>query len=277
MARPENVSRRRSLALDRSAHDGRLVARRDGGACAARPVIAALLVACAMIAGLPSGVMAEPPSGRPSAAAASSDPWAVPIAEAAERFAIPERWIRAVMAAASGGDARALSPRGAIGLMQVMPLTWEALRTKYDLGDDPWEPSANILAGAALLRQMHDRYGAVEAMLAAYDAGPESYDMHRRTGQALPGETVAYLAKVMPMIGGETPDRPASAHGEELSWQRAPLFVVRPAVTGGDHSADTEPPSARASNDRVIIDLSALMPPSPGLFVRKPAVEGEGR
>lgn len=277
MARPENISRRRSLALDRSAHDGRLMAHRDGGACASRPAILALLVASTMIVGLSSGVMAEPPPVRPSTAVASSDPWVAPIAEAAERFAIPERWIRAVMAAASGGEARALPPRGAIGLMQVMPAVWVALRTKYDLGDDPWEPRANILAGAALLRQMHDRYGAVDAMLATYDAGPERYDAYLRTGRALPGETVAWLAKVMPMIGGEALDPPAPANGEEPSWQRAPLFVVPSAVNGNDGSGGADLPSARPSNGPPIVDLSALMPPSDGLFVRQPAAEGERR
>jgi soluble lytic murein transglycosylase-like protein len=55
---------------------------------------------------------------------------------------------------------RAISPRGAMGLMQIMPDTWTGLRVRYGLGADPYDPRDNILAGAAFLREMHDRYGA---------------------------------------------------------------------------------------------------------------------
>ncbi|WP_234053414.1 MULTISPECIES: lytic transglycosylase domain-containing protein [unclassified Xanthobacter] len=275
-ARLENVGHRRSLALDRSEHDGRLMAHRDGGTCAASLTLMTLFVACVLIAGLPSEATAEPPAARPSAATVLSDPWAAPIAEAAERFAIPERWIRAVMME-NGGDPARLSPRGAIGLMQIMPDTWAALREKYDLGDDPWEPRANIFAGTALLRQMHDRYGTVDAMLAAYHAGTVRYDEHRKSGRALPAEAVAYFAKIAPMIGDVTAERPAPVHDEEPSWQGAALFVTRPAVTGNDPSAAVYPPSARPPNNPVVVDLSAFVPRSDDLFVRAPASEGKRR
>lgn len=275
-ARPENVSRRRSLALGRSEHDGRLTAQRDGGACVAVPVIVTLLVACTMIAGTSSDAVAETPV-RPPAIAASSDPWAGHIAEAAERFEIPARWIRSVMAAESGGDARALSPRGAIGLMQIMPATWEELRTKFDLGDDPWEPRANILAGAAYLRQMYDRYGAVDAMLAAYNAGPQRYGAHRTSGRALPAETVQYVEKIASMIAGVEAHGPSTGRNVGPSWLLSPLFVTRPLVTGNNDPAAADPPSARPSNGPAIVDLSALAPLSDGLFVPKPAAAGRQR
>jgi soluble lytic murein transglycosylase-like protein len=52
-----------------------------------------------------------------------------------------------------------MSPKGAMGLMQIMPKTWRrAAQPSYGLGDDPWQPRDNILAGAAYLREMHDRY-----------------------------------------------------------------------------------------------------------------------
>jgi soluble lytic murein transglycosylase-like protein len=54
---------------------------------------------------------------------------------------------------------RALSPKGAMGLMQIMPKTSAELSTRYHLGSDPYDPRNNILAGAAYLREMHDRYG----------------------------------------------------------------------------------------------------------------------
>jgi soluble lytic murein transglycosylase-like protein len=67
---------------------------------------------------------------------------------------IPASWIRAVLQAESGGAARALSPKGAMGLMQIMPETWATLRLRYGLGADPFDPHDNILAGAAYLREL---------------------------------------------------------------------------------------------------------------------------
>ena len=62
---------------------------------------------------------------------------------------IPPSWIRAVMQVESGGNRSALSPKGAIGLMQIMPATWETLRQRYRLGADPYDVHDNILAGTA--------------------------------------------------------------------------------------------------------------------------------
>lgn len=276
-ARPENVSRRRSLALGRSEHDGRLAAYRDGGGCAAVPAILALLIAGAVTAGMPSGAAAEPPPARPPASMASPDAWAAHVTEAAERFEIPARWIRAVMAAESDGDARTRSPKGAIGLMQIMPTTWDELRTQYDLGSDPWEPRANILAGAAYLRQMHDRYGSIDAMLAAYNAGPQRYDAHRTNGRALPAETIDYVAKVASMIGGTAPVAASGGAGTTPTWRLAPLFVERALVTRGDDPSVADASAANPSNGPAIVDLSALTPLSDGLFVRKPGAQGERR
>src|SRR3546814_14064344 len=86
-------------------------------------------------------------------------PCAVHIEEAVRRFGIPAAWIRAVMRAESAGDVRAISSAGAMGLMQIMPDTWAELRVRHRLGRDPYDPRDNILAGAAYLREMYDRYG----------------------------------------------------------------------------------------------------------------------
>jgi hypothetical protein len=132
--------------------------------------------------------------------------WQPDIAEAAHCFDIPEAWIAAVMRAESGGQATVdgepiRSPAGAIGLMQVMPRTYAALRARYGLGADPYAPRDNILAGAAYLREMLDRYG-VPWFLAAYNAGPARLDAFLRTGRALPADTQRYLAALAPQIGG---------------------------------------------------------------------------
>ncbi|RUV29244.1 lytic transglycosylase domain-containing protein [Mesorhizobium sp. M5C.F.Ca.IN.020.32.2.1] len=153
------------------------------------------------------------------------------IAEASKRFRVPERWIRAVLEAESAHDVRAVSSAGAMGLMQVMPGTWEELRARHSLGDDPFDPRDNILAGTAYLREMLDRYGKISAMLAAYNAGPSRYDAYLSTGRPLPAETRDYVARLAPILGGKPlPGRPPKTP-RRTDWREAPLFVV-PAGAG---------------------------------------------
>src|SRR3546814_4666575 len=67
------------------------------------------------------------------------------------------------------------SRAGAMGLMQLMPGTWAAMRQQHGLGGDPYDPRDNILAGAAYLRAMYDRFG-YPGLFAAYNAGPARYE-----------------------------------------------------------------------------------------------------
>jgi len=136
-------------------------------------------------------------------------PWADCVHEAAARFAIPVRWIEAVMNAESRGqtllDGRPItSPAGAMGLMQLMPSTYAEMRQRYGLGPDPYDPHDNIMAGAAYLRELFDRYGAPH-FLAAYNAGPTRLDRFLSEGKALPAETQAYLAVLDPLIAKPAP------------------------------------------------------------------------
>ncbi len=193
------------------------------------------------------------------------------------RFDIPERWIRAVMVAESVNNPAALSPKGAIGLMQVMPATWHELRARHRLGSDPWQPRDNILAGAAYLREMHDRYGSVDAMLAAYNAGPARYDAHLATGRSLPAETIDYVAKTTPLIDGTVAIAQSADSSSRPTWSRAPLFIACSTDHTGDDPAIADLPSDRRLKRPAIVDLSALVPPSDGLFVRRPEAEGETR
>ncbi|WP_139223657.1 lytic transglycosylase domain-containing protein, partial [Methylocapsa palsarum] len=110
----------------------------------------------------------------PAAHAAPADPFADFVLEASQRFGVPADWIRAVMRAESRGEWRATSPKGAMGLMQIMPSTWTLLRSRFNLGADPYDPRDNILAGAGFLRELCDRYGS-PGFLAAYNAGPGRY------------------------------------------------------------------------------------------------------
>ena len=112
---------------------------------------------------------------------------------------------------------KAQSSVGARGLMQVMPKTYAELRIRHRRGGDLCDPHDNILAGAAYLRVMLDRYGA-PGVLAAYNAGPARYDEHLMKGRPLPGEIQDYVAKLAPMIGvqqatNEPPTRSISSPG----------------------------------------------------------------
>ncbi len=139
-----------------------------------------------------------PPPGPPE------DPWGPYIREAAARYGVPDQWVRAVMHQESGGQEQAVSPVGAMGLMQVMPETYEGLRERYGLGDDPYDPHNNILAGTAYIREMYDRFGA-PGFLAAYNAGPDRVDNYLAGASDLPDETENYLAAVTPNLGDAVP------------------------------------------------------------------------
>lgn len=198
----------------------------------------------------------------------SRDPYGEHIAEAAQRFELPAAWIRAVMRAESDSDPRALSPKGAIGLMQIMPETWAELRVRYRLGDDPYDPRDNILAGAAYIRELFDRYGSPE-WIAAYNAGPGRYEEALK-GRPLPPETRAYGATLAPIIrDSETTGAVMIASADPPSWTRAPLFVTQPLVKAtaipvrSDGQKDDTPQAV------TVRDLSAIVPQSGGLFVAR--------
>lgn len=132
--------------------------------------------------------------------AQSIDRWRPYIDEASTRFGVPAEWIERVMRAESGGrttlGGRPITSRaGAMGLMQLMPGTWAAMRARLGLGPDPHAPRDNILAGTLYLRLMYDRFG-YPGLFAAYNAGPRRYSPYLAGRQHLPAETRAYLAQV---------------------------------------------------------------------------------
>jgi len=123
--------------------------------------------------------------------------WDSVITEASQRFHIPAAWIRAVMRQESGGrtmlaqDKPIVSRAGAVGLMQVLPATYDQMAEQHKLGDDPFDARDNIMAGAAYLRWLHERYG-FPRMFAAYNAGPGRVEH----GGKLPAETRAYVGGI---------------------------------------------------------------------------------
>jgi len=181
-----------------------------------------LALAAALLAATPAA--ADPSSADPV------QRWHGEIAEASARFGIPVSWIERVIHAESGGRTSLagrpiVSPAGAMGLMQLMPATWTAMRAAHGLGADPHDPRDNILAGTAYLRAMFDRFG-YPGLFAAYNAGPGRYAGYLASGRALPAETRAYLAEVsgVPLLRSPSPARRTPP----------PLFV---ALGTGDASA----------------------------------------
>lgn len=166
-------------------------------------VAAALLLAC------------------PGPSSAGVERWAGEISEASKRFGIPGEWIRKVIRAESGGNDFLLgrpvvSRAGAMGLMQLMPTTWTEMRLDLGLGRNPFDPHDNIIAGAAYLRAMYDRFGYPD-LFAAYNAGPRRFAEHLDRGRPLPRETIAYLSKIAgPM-----------ARSRRAEQRSAGLFVIR--------------------------------------------------
>jgi hypothetical protein len=193
-------------------------------------------------------------------------PFAAFVSEASQRFGVPQTWIRAVMRAESFGDPRAISPKGAMGLMQIMPQTWGRLRERYGLGADPYDAHDNIIAGAAYLRELHDRYG-IPGFLAAYNAGPGRWEEHLVIGRPLPLETRAYLVRLAPIVSGTAGDDSSILAAVAQSWTEASLFPRRPlSPSNGDSAADRTPPSQPSSNGPTK-DWTGLAPASEGLFV----------
>lgn len=238
-----------------------------------RQAVARTVASVAMIplllsaTGLVGFAHAESVVTTPVRGTSTGDPFANFVVEAAHRFGVPAPWISAVMAMESGGDVLALSPQGAMGLMQIMPDTWAGLRARYGLGADPYEPRDNILAGAAYLREMHDRYGS-PGFLAAYNAGPTRYEEHLATGRELPAETQLYVTLLAPRVG-EGPTNGVTISRRVVPWQDSPLFVSLVQSSSAVMPSSFHAPSDRSLAGRPVVGVSALAPQADGLFIRR--------
>lgn len=221
-------------------------------------------VACTALA-----AFAAPPACA-AAAPATNNPahlYAAPVAEAAQRFGIPELWIWRVMHAESRGSRGAVSHAGAMGLMQIMPATWTMLSARHGLGNDPFNVRANILAGAAYLRAMWDRYRDVRLMLAAYNAGPGRADAFATGRRGLPAETIAYVRRIAPELGASDPTSSVPAPAPAVpSWRDASLFAARPPVNDKGEARTGSLPTMRDEAVPPPLPTTAKAPPNP-LFV----------
>ena len=126
----------------------------------------------------------------------------------------------------SRGRPNAISPKGAMGCMQIMPATWRYLTARHGLGSDPWTARLNMMGGALYLAELARQFGFPGAY-AAYNAGPARYARHVRGTARLPAETVAYMAS----LSGTAPQRVREDGREDgrtyapPRWQEATLFL----------------------------------------------------
>jgi soluble lytic murein transglycosylase-like protein len=114
------------------------------------------------------------------------------IERAAVSSALEANLLRAVIVVESGFNSRAVSKRGAVGLMQLMPAT----ASRYGVSN-PYDAQQNVRAGARYLKFLIDRFGQnIRLALAAYNAGEDAVD--RNGGQIPPfSETMAYVPRVL--------------------------------------------------------------------------------
>jgi soluble lytic murein transglycosylase-like protein len=132
--------------------------------------------------------------------------WTPLIQEASRRYDVSGQWIRAVMLIESGGrtmldeNHKIVSTAGAMGLMQLMPETWREMRAQLRLGDDPFDPHDNVMAGSAYLHGLYRQYG-YPTMFAAYNDGPGMLAAHAALNQPIPAETENYVRDIASILG----------------------------------------------------------------------------
>ena len=180
------------------------------------------------------------------------DPWGPYISEASTRFDVPQRWVREVMRVELGGKMYQnghliTSWVGAMGLMQVMPETYDELRGRYDLSDDAYDPHNNILAGTAYIREMYNIYGS-PGFLAAYNAGPKRLDDYLSNTRPLPEETRRYVAMIGPYIMDSHPVSRSPA--EDYAMNDLPLEIPPGLRYGRPVQVAQTRPAAPAGRER---------------------------
>jgi len=135
------------------------------------------------------------------------------------------RLVRALIQAESGYNRRALSNKGAMGLMQLMPTTASLLRVS-----DPWDIEENVRGGTTYLRQLLDRFnGRLEWAVAAYNAGPGAVERHRWIPPFR--ETREYVRRVLTLYQGAAAQAArltiANPGGSRPSVSNAPVPVIK--------------------------------------------------
>jgi len=129
--------------------------------------------------------------GKPAPAWHYTEKYDELITDASDRFGVSFPLLKAIIKAESDFDARAVSKKGAMGLMQIMPQNFKLLGLK-----DPFDPTQNINAGARYFKHLFDRFnGKLALSLAAYNAGPTAVDRYKTIPPYK--ETEEYVRRVL--------------------------------------------------------------------------------
>ena len=149
--------------------------------------------------------LASGASPEPSVPGGATEPYLSEIREAAVRHGVPERVVSAVIRVESCFNPRAISPKGARGLMQLMPGTASILGVR-----NSFDPRENIEGGVRHLRGLMDRFSNnLSLALAAYNAGEQAVTLHR--GIPPFPETQGYVSRILSLLGGGEVEAPTAA------------------------------------------------------------------
>ena len=166
---------------------------------------------------------------------------------ASEQQAVDYELLQALIATESGFDAQAVSPKGAVGLMQLMPATASRFGVRADakrsLEQKLTDPAVNVPAGTRYLRYLLDLFpGRMDLALAAYNAGEGAV---QRAGNQIPAfkETQNYVRTVLALYHQLKPPAPVQAH-------RAAPGRVRMQLQGGAHNRGNLPPDTVVAQSR---------------------------
>jgi hypothetical protein len=220
----------------------------------------AIVSLCATLGVITPSAAAEP-SAVSQATSAVTARWSPLIKEASRRFGIAEDWIKAVMRMESGEHTSAAdghpitSPKGAMGLMQLMPETWRDMQRAYGLGNDPYDPHDNVMAGTAYLRWLYEKFGFPK-MFAAYNAGPGTVGSQTASARELPQETRNYVRGISSILGVQNG---LATNSRAQSHQTAATLVAH-AESGG-MAVLTRPDGSQVSFDpSSVTSVRAAMP-----------------
>jgi soluble lytic murein transglycosylase-like protein len=146
----------------------------------------------ALAPGAPSSVATRrsAPIAKAARRSVGAEVYAAMARRIAQRYSVEWKLVMAIIASESGGDPAAVSPAGAVGLMQLMP------GTASDLGVDPFDPEQNVDGAVRYLSSLLSTFGSVDLSLVAYNAGPGFAKRYQGGAVELGAETRAFLIRV---------------------------------------------------------------------------------
>ncbi len=229
-----------------------------------------------LLSGLFTGLSSTVPTAAQDASverAPPRDPYAGHIADAARRFGIPDAWIRAVMRVESRGDVRAISPKGAIGLMQIMPATWGFARSTWSRRRS-LRPTRQHHGGRCVPAR-----DARSLRLAGLSGGLQCRSRPlrgiSRDRPPIARRNARLCCCARTDHWRRRSDCPVTvATADPLAWTRAPLFIVHlDGNTGADQRQSDDAP-ATPSAQETARDPVLPAPRSGGLFVARTDMRG---